>query len=62
MIKSSYNAETGELLQVEMTPEEVAAWEAEQAAAAAPNVAKQITEAPDDLFGGPTLEEVFNGN
>jgi hypothetical protein len=26
------------------------------------NTAKQITEAPATLFGGPTLEDIFNGN
>lgn len=25
-------------------------------------IADQITSAPDDLFGGPTLKEIFDGN
>jgi len=31
-------------------------------APAGPNVAQQILEVPDTLTGGPTIEEVFNGN
>jgi hypothetical protein len=27
-----------------------------------PDIAVSVANAPQDLFGGPTLEEVFNGN
>lgn len=46
----------------EPTPEETADWEAQQEIANRPDTNKQITEAPTDLFGGPTLKDIFDGN
>lgn len=51
------------------TPEDKARWgitEWEEAgntiSAYSPSISHQITTAPSDLFGGPTIGDIFNGN
>lgn len=53
-------------INVPLRPSDTAVWDGTQwVEGGAPDTAQidqQILTAPDDLFGGPTLGEIFNGN